>query len=292
MAKMDWRLAAKIAGVAAGAYGATLATVWAAQEKLLFKPDPFTRQGQRDCARRGGRPMRRRVVEWEYEALDGMRIQGFVSLPRDLPLSKLEAVVYLGGVREEASWTLERAGCFEGKAFICMNYRGYGMSQGKPSQEQILRDCAGALEMLIAKGWIDRQKLCLIGRSLGSGVAGYLAHKVGARKVCLVTPYDSVLSVARGKYWYLPLGMMMRHPFDALPWARANDVPMLMLLAEKDSVVPHGHSRRLFQAWGGSKREVVVCGTNHSSVVQMAGFFESIASFFDEPPEAQAEAAA
>lgn len=264
----------------------TLATVWANQERLLFKPDPFSRIGQSLRAMRGARVRGRRVREWVYKAPDGVSIQGFMSMPAagDEPAGPLDSVIYLGGIREESSWALEHAHRFGDRAFVCMNYRGYGLSEGRPEQNKILQDCQSALSMLVTQGYLKADGVHLIGRSLGSGVAGYLSSKVGARKTCLVTPYDSVLSVAKRKYWYLPVGLMFRHPFDAMPWASKNDTPMLMLLSERDETVPHKHSQRLYDMWRGPKSHAIVPGTDHSSIVRHENFFSLIAQFFDANP--------
>lgn len=279
----SWKFFAKLAGLIAGAYGVTLATVWANQEKLLFKPDPFSRIGQSLRAMRGARSQGRRVREWVYRAADGVSIQGFLSLPETKKngVAKLPAVIYLGGIREESSWALEHAHQFGERAFVCLNYRGYGLSEGSPAQEKILHDCASALSMLIEQGHLDAEQMHLIGRSLGSGVAGYLCSKINAKKACLVTPYDSVMSVAKKKYWFLPVGWIFRHPFDAMPWAENNTAEMLMILSEKDETVPHEHSQRLFSAWKGLKEQTVITGTDHSSIVKDASFFSTIAEFFD-----------
>ena len=280
MGKLGWKALAKLGGLLAGAYGVTLATVWANQEKLLFKPDPFSRFGQSMRAMRGARGRGRRVREWIYRAPDGVSIQGFLSVP-DGASAEEGCVVYLGGIREESSWALEHAQAFGGKSFVCMNYRGYGLSEGRPEQAKILEDCANALRMLVEQGHAKEGSFYLVGRSLGSGVAGYLCSKVAARKACLVTPYDSVLSVAKRKYWFLPVGLIFRHPFDAMPWAKGNRADMLMLLSERDETVPHEHSQRLFGAWGGTKRQMTIPGTDHSSIVRHESFFPAIAEFFE-----------
>ena len=280
----EWRIAAKVAGLLAGVYGVTLATVWVNQEKLLFKADPFSRVGQTLRALRGARPNGRRVREWVYKAPDGVSIQGFLSEPREKAAGGCsEAVIYLGGIREESSWTLAHAHRFGERAFVCVNYRGYGLSGGRPEQKKILHDCQQALAMLVEQGHLQTNGINLVGRSLGSGIAGFLCSKVGAKRICLVTPYDSVLSVAKKKYWYLPVGLLFRHPFDAMPWAKSNDASMLMLLSERDETVPHAHSERLFGAWAGPKHYEIIKGTDHSSIVHDPHFFERVANFFDEP---------
>ena len=280
--KSGWKVIIKAAGLLTSVYGVTLATVWANQEKLLFKPDPFSRIGQSLRAMRGARSQGRRVREWIYKAPDGVNIQGFLSLPEadELPSQKLPCVVYLGGIREESSWSLEHANEFDKKIFICMNYRGYGLSEGNPEQEKILQDTESALRMLIDQGQIDERQIYLVGRSLGSGIAGYLCTKIKTKMVCLVTPYDSVLSVAKRKYWFLPVGLIFRHPFDAMPWAKKNDSKMLMLLSEVDATVPHEHSQNLFKAWKGEKTQITLNNCDHSSIVRHPDFFKTLANFF------------
>lgn len=288
-----WKIALRRAlGIALAAYGVIIAGVWAKQERLLFKPDPFSRLGQAYRAARSGRLVGRSVREWSFLADDGIRVQGFISLPVGAQgKGPLPAVVYFGGIREESSWSLAAGKHFEGCAFVCLNYRGYGLSGGAPAQRLILKDCEGALAMLASQGLIDTSRMIFIGRSLGSGVAGYLSALFKPKAVCLITPYDSVLAVAKRMYWWMPVRYMFRHPFEALPWAQRNDMPMLMLLSEKDATVPHAHSQRLFSAWSGVKQQETLRDCDHSSVIRHPRLFpliqERLMPFLSASPAAE-----
>lgn len=277
MVKYLW--ARRSAGVLVAGYALSLAALWAKQEKLLFKPDPFSRLGQTLRALRAGRALGRRVREWDHCALDGAKIQAFISTPEASGQARLPALIYLGGIREETSWTLESAKHFPSMAFVCLNYRGYGTSEGSPAEKAILSDCESALLEMHLKGEIDLENSVLVGRSLGSGVAGYLCERLKIKACCLITPYDSVMAVARRKYWYLPVGLIFRHPFDAVPWARRNHAPLMMVLAQTDATVPHDHSERLFGAWAGEKKQLTLSGTDHSSVARDERLFPLIAEF-------------
>lgn len=293
MSKQVWAL--RSAGVLAAGYALSLAAIWARQEKMLFKPDPFSKLAQTLRALRAGRSLGRRVREWEHNASDGKKIQAFVSMPVGRERERLPALIYLGGIREETSWALPLATHFPNRAFVCINYRGYGTSEGNPSEKEILSDCESALREMSERGQIALEDCVLVGRSLGSGVAGYLCDRIQAKGCCLVTPYDSVMAVARRKYWYLPVALIFRHAFNAVPWAKRNTAPMMMVLSEVDLTVPHAHSGRLFDAWAGEKIRLTLDQTDHSSVAHDERLFPLIAEFvkrFDAQQTALAEPAA
>lgn len=289
---MKHKWAAKVGiklGLMVLAYLGMLIWVWFRQEKLIFKPDPFSKLGQGVRAARAARSHGRKVKEWKHLAGDGVVIQGFISEPPQSKGQPRQAVIYFGGIREESSWTLAHAHEFGDRAFVCLNYRGYGMSGGTPSEERILSDALAAVRELEAQGRIQKGQALLIGRSLGSGVAGYVCERLQAKKVCLVTPYDSVLAIAKKQYWYLPVGKLLRHRFEATQWAQTNKIPMLMILAQTDETVPHENSQRLFAAWAGQKEQIMLSGCDHRSIAQHPELFKSISSFFEEGEPALAK---
>lgn len=245
--------------------------LWYRQEQLIFSPDPFSRVGQIFRAATSAKEGKRKVREWYFTASDGTKIQGFISLPKDWQNTSA-VVVYFGGIREECSWFLNSSEMLENMAIVCMNYRGYGFSEGRSNQKRILSDCKGALDLLKEKYPKIFSNVYLVGRSLGSGVAGYLAKYFDVKGVILVTPYDSVLAVAKRKYWWVPIKYILRNPFDAISWARRNEMPLLMLLSEKDETVPHEHSLRLFNNWAGKKEWKVLGATDHSNIVDHKDF--------------------
>jgi pimeloyl-ACP methyl ester carboxylesterase len=91
----------------------------------------------------------------------------------------------------------------------------------------------------------------VIGRSLGSGVAVHVAAERKPAGVVLVTPFDSLRAVAQGIYPFVPVSLLLRHPFDSLALAPSIAAPMLALVATQDRVIAPAHARRLFEAWRG-----------------------------------------
>ena len=99
----------------------------------------------------------------------------------------------------------------------------------------------------------------------------------------LVTPYDSVLEVAREKFWFAPVSLILKHPFDSAALALTASRPALFLVASEDEVIPLAHSRRLFEAWRGPKSWHLVKGERHDTVDYAPDYWEVIAAFLAAP---------
>src|SRR5262249_39846423 len=97
--------------------------------------------------------------------------------------------------------------------------------------------------------------------------------------VVLVTPYDSLVEVASRYYPYLPVGLMLRHPFDSASRAPGIRVPLLCIAAQRDEVIPPIHARKLFDAWAGPKRWIELEGAGHNSTDGIPAFWHAITAF-------------
>jgi pimeloyl-ACP methyl ester carboxylesterase len=97
--------------------------------------------------------------------------------------------------------------------------------------------------------------------------------------VVLATPFDSLESVAKHHYPFAPVSLILRHRFDSLALAPHIGVPMLCIVAERDSIIPAEHARRLFAAWQGDKRLVSIPNADHNDVSANAAFWREIGNF-------------
>jgi pimeloyl-ACP methyl ester carboxylesterase len=97
--------------------------------------------------------------------------------------------------------------------------------------------------------------------------------------VILVSPYDSVESVAQGVYPYLPISLMLKHRFDSLSRAPQIKAPLLCLVASDDRVIPRPHSERLSAAWGGPRQWREIRQTAHDSIADAPDYWQAIADF-------------
>ena len=188
-------------------------------------------------------------------------------------------MLYFGGNAEEVSWMIEEAGAVPGASWLLLDYRGYGQSGGSPSEKALVADAIALYDHALKLPGVDPRRIHAFGRSLGSGVAVALAAQRPLAGLILATPYDSLAAVAKRYYWYLPVDWMLKHRFDSLARAPQLKTPLLCLIAERDEVIPAVHAERLFEAWGGAKRKVVLTGAGHNTSDAHPLFWPSVRAF-------------
>ena len=247
------------------------AVAFLAQDRLLFLPHLAT-------APPGGMRLPRPVEEVTFATPDGSRVRGWLAPAGRAGRAPL--IVYYGGNAEDVTgqafepWP-------EDWALALVNYRGYGASEGRPSERVLYTDAEVVLDALARRPEIDPARIVLVGRSLGTGVATHVAARRPVRAVVLISPYDSMVARARHHYPFLPVRWLLRHRFDAIASAPGIRAPLLAIVGERDVVVPPGRSRRLYDAWGGPKRWVVIPEATHDDLGLQGPFWEPILAFLD-----------
>jgi len=240
--------------------------IWLFQERMIFFPRPLEH-----------RPAQRSdVEEVTLPGADGVRLRGWLVKGKGAPAP---LVIYFGGNAEEVSWLVEVAWKFGGWSLLLVNYRGYGESEGKPGERELLADAIAIHDYARRRPDVDPGRIVAMGRSLGSGVAVYLAAEQSLRGVILASPYDSLGAVAKRHYPFLPISLLLRHRFDSLARAVQIDTPLLCLVAAEDRIIPASHSRALFEAWRGPKTWREVPRADHDSVAGEPEYWSAIADF-------------
>lgn len=221
------------------------------------------------------RPARAAVEELTQVAAGGDRIVAWLVHGAE----RAPLVIYFGGNAEDVSWLIGMDENFAGYALLLVNYRGYGPSRGRPSEAALFADALAWYDAAVQRSDVDPRRIVVMGRSLGSGVAVHLAANRTVAGVILVSPLDSVKSLAQAIYPFLPVGLLLKHPFDSLSQAGAMRAPLLCLVAENDRVIPQAHSRRLFDAWGAAEKSWLVLRGDHDSVSGEVQYWRAIAEF-------------
>jgi len=249
--------------------------VYFAQDALIFQRQPLTADRRAEIARRY--PAARETF---LPAADGTRLHAW-QVRSNGPLA-----IYFGGNAEEVSWMLERIGNPEhgetpGVGWLLVDYRGYGASEGSPSEEALVADALAWFDFAVTLPGVDKSRILAFGRSLGSGVAVQLARQRPVRALILAAPYDSLAAVAKHYYRYLPVDWMLRHRFDSVALAPAMKQPLLALIAERDEVIPPAHAEALYGAWGGAKRRVLLAAAGHSTTDAQPLFWDEVRRFIN-----------
>lgn len=241
------------------------------QRSMIFYPMQASREAQEELARQ------ERLLPW----LDGVgNLQGWrtPSLPpEEQPLARV--VIFHGN----AGFALHRTGLLrllqatslgEDMEFFIFEYPGYGSRGGKPSEAGFLESARIALMALKhpeEPAGEDRKEvpLLLVGESLGTGVACALAgeNSENVQGVILLTPFDSLVSVARHHYPWLPVKWILQDRFDSKSKLSHFSGPVAFVLAENDEVVPAKLGQVLADSFPGPQKIWLVPGSDHNGVV-------------------------
>jgi len=247
------------------------------QEQLLFYPVTINEGNRKAIKERY-----RHVEEVTLTTADRKKLHGWYQ--RSPGKGKKPLLIYFGGNAEDISFLPSAADRVAGWSLLVINYRGYGLSEGVPGQQAIFEDALAIHDEFARRDDVDAGRIAVMGRSLGSGVAVHLAAHRPIRAAVLVTPYDSITRVAQEKFWYAPVALILKHPFDSLALAPKIDRPALFMVAGEDTLIPPEHARRLYEAWAGPKRWHLVEKENHDTIDFDGGFWPVIGEFLGWAP--------
>ena len=153
---------------------------------------------------------------------------------------------------------------------LLFDYRGYGRSSGKPSEDGTYRDARAARSALLRRPGVEGSRTFYLGESLGGAVALALALECPPKGLILQSTFTSVREMARLHYPLIPRALVP-DAYPSLRRIRELDAPLLVLHGERDAIVPAAHGRAIFEAAPGPKRMHVFPGVGHNDLVPLAG---------------------
>ena len=263
---------ASVAGVCAALYAGAGVFLWVAQERMVFHPRPVSHEKRRALQN----------LEVQFTMPDGATLRGWLrpadeSSPDESSADEssggessgvgnagCKLVVYFGGNAEEVSGNLDNP--IPAKAAqLFVNYRGFGDSDGKPSANDFERDALALFDQASERFGVGAGEVCVFGRSLGTHMAAVVAAQRPVGRVVMISPFDSVLNIAKARYPIFPVRALLRHPFVTSQYAPRAKAPALFVLAESDWVVPRKRSEALIDLWQAPKQVVVIPNATHNN---------------------------
>ncbi len=222
-----------------------------------------------------------RIEERFFNSLDGTRLHALFFRRPD----SRRIVLFLHGNAGHAFYRVGDALRLldSGANVLLLSYRGYGKSEGSPSERGVYQDGRAALEHLHDElGYSPRQTF-ILGRSIGSAVAVDIARDRQLAGLILVTPFSSGRDMAAhlGVGW---LSWLIGNPFDSVGKVSGVHVPMLFIHGDADRIIPMELGRRLFDASPTLHKTFhVVHGADHNDLVPIAGsrYWTWIGEFLD-----------
>jgi pimeloyl-ACP methyl ester carboxylesterase len=213
------------------------------QRSLIYYPPPRTRSP---------------------EGIERLTVNGTTLAVAVRPLRGPRALLYFGGNAEDVAWSLPELGAaYPSHALYLLYYRGYGESEGRPTEAGLHADA----EALFDRVHAEQPEVVVVGRSLGSAVALRLATRRPVSRLVLITPFDSLAGVGRRAFPIFPVRWLLRDRYESWRWAPAVTAPTHLITAERDEIVPSACTKRLLEAFPpGVATLTVVAGVDHNSI--------------------------
>lgn len=165
-----------------------------------------------------------------------------------------------------------------GMGLLAVGYRGYSGNPGKPSEKGLTADARSAVEWASAQGY-GRERLVYYGESLGTCVAVKVASERPPSALVLEAPPSSIADVAAAHYWYLPVRLLIRDPWDSRSRIAKVGAPVLFMHGERDPVVPIRFGRKLFEAAAEPKRAIWHPQALHTDILSHPDVLREVLDF-------------
>jgi hypothetical protein len=171
-----------------------------------------------------------------------------------------------------------------GYRVLLAEYPGYGGRKGKPGEEVFVSDAKETLRLAFEQFGAP---IILLGESLGCGVAAAVVKDPPVRidGIMLITPWDTLLSVAKDAFPWLPVRFFMRDAYDTIGNLKQYQGRIAIAGAERDEVIPLRHARTLFESLTGNKKMYTIKGAGHNDWPEMVdpAWWKEITDFIVSP---------
>lgn len=235
-------------------------TLWI--DRFIFFPD-----------RRVGPPPTGVEERWILTE-DGPRLHAWYVPPREGGPVLLWSHGNAGNIDSRRSVLLALAA--RGLGVLAYDYRGYGRSEGSPSEAGVYRDATAAFDDLVARG-VDPAAIVCFGESLGGAVSIELATRRRCGAIIAVSTFTRLGDLARRHYGLL--GSLAGGRFDSLARLPRVSAPVLIAHGDRDEIVPIDMGERLFAAAPALKRFVRITGADHDDALERVDLLDAIAEF-------------
>jgi pimeloyl-ACP methyl ester carboxylesterase len=192
-------------------------------------------------------------------------------------------VIFFGGSGSESSEMIPLAKQLTGWSVALINYRGFGLSEGTPSEAHVQADALFIYDTLSSRTDIDSSQVVSMGYSLGTGVAVYLSSHRQVSATILAAPFDKLSLIGlKESPIYLPLKGIMKPYFNSIALAPIIQTPLLCLIGSQDRNIPPDVSLKLVDAWGGVTEVKSYLAEDHSFLFHENSSLTDIKNFLSK----------
>jgi pimeloyl-ACP methyl ester carboxylesterase len=238
------------------AYLLLVLAVYLLQNRLIYHPPP--------------------AIEHPHQTLQLTTADTTINALQLNPQGEL-VLLYLGGNAEQVAYSAsDFLHHLPNTRVLLMQYRGYAGSPGSPSEAALFADALALFDHLQGQ---TSHPVTVMGRSLGSGIATYVASQREVAQLILVTPFDSLRAVAAKLMPILPVNWLLRDHYDSLSRVDEVGADTLILQARFDEVIPAVHSHTLKAAFTTDQITHIELDAGHNDIDLKPAYFRSIRDF-------------
>lgn len=263
--RMGWSIIVIVIGL----YLALVALMFLLQDRMMYLP----------LRAIGATPAERGLAyeEVRIETSDGVELAGWF-VPA---LPERGVVLFFHGNAGNISHRLDSLEVFHdlGVSTLIFDYRGYGQSQGRPSEQGTYLDAEAAWRYLVEEWQVPAGRMFFFGRSLGGAVATYLAQVHPPRALILESTFTSAPDIAAHHLPFVPARPLVRFRYDTLARLPGINCPVLVVHSPDDEVIPYSHGRRLFAAAPEPKEFLEIHGGHNEGFLVSANYRAGLEMF-------------
>lgn len=178
-----------------------------------------------------------------------------------------KVVVYYHGNAGHLAHRASKVQYFIDKGFgvLLVEYRGFGGNPGSPSEQGLYHDGRAAIKFLEKQNYTVSQ-LVIYGESIGTGVATQMALEIQPRYLILEAPFSTAADVAKKKYFFLPIDLLMKDRYDSIDKIDKIKTSLLIVHGDEDGVIPIDLGKKLYDKAAHPKEFVTINGGHHSDL--------------------------
>ena len=243
-----------------GLYVMIGSTLYFFQEKLMFLPTSLEQDYQYQ-------------FDYPFEEL-------FFETEKDVSINALHfkaknskgVILYFHGNAGDLSRWGKITEYFVSKSFdvLVMDYRTYGKSIGKLSENAFYMDAQYCYNYLLKQ--YSENEIHLYGRSLGTGIASYLASKNNPKQLILETPYYSILDVAKSRFPIFPVKKLLKYRFPTFQYLQNSQCKITVLHGTEDTVVPYASGKKLLELDVNNLKFISIKGGHHNNLIEFEDY--------------------
>jgi fermentation-respiration switch protein FrsA (DUF1100 family) len=265
-----WTSIRTIIIVVIGLYIVLVIVLWLFQSRLVY----FPRHDITITPEEVGLP----YEEISLETSDGVKLSGWF-----IPAENARGMIlFCHGNAGNISHRLESIRIFRRLSLdvFIFDYRGYGQSEGRPTEQGTYLDAEAAWRYLVENRQADPARIIIFGRSLGGAVASRLAKAQMAGALIVESAFTSIPDIGAEVYPFLPVKLMSRFKYSTVDYIHETTCPVLIVHSSDDELISSNHGRRLFEAAGDPKDFLEISGSHNDGFLISSEKYEDGLSRF------------